>query len=1388
MLRTTLEGEKDEVMNITKRLTTIVDLYRDLGYRRRAGFVAWQAFVQNLRLPGEENFDALFSGLAIQFTPSNAFDSILWVHYTESHSTEDAARRLFLRCPGTPANLIPLTVPETSLWFRGSSGGVRSGTLAHTFFKPNRSAKRWWTKSHRMLPERLTYRHTGWASLQASAVWIMIQRLKADLRFDDVTDISWEMALRLTGFIFSLLDCWPDYLDEIRTEACLDDLRRLAVMRSPDQPRIADPSASFFTSDISGNADSQCRHHKIQGGLANGSLLKRSSGILRQLVDLLEVPTHGLPSVHPTTGERVPSQLSQSTDSAVYNTNSDRPPGLFYYAPTELNGKTQENFKVIDWVCEEPVAIELMVDNLLPVSLRLSDIRIELSQVFTGPITCTSTPNASTNVLLSSGRPGPVLVHLEAFRVSLEKSVTGVRTPLGTRHRASTPFTTAYGVELNQACLLESAHFKYLHPYVKLDAVWQRRLGHVRCTIPAKTIGNRLVIHVVPPTSMLLAVDNQPHAIESSARSYYRVSGISYRLVDFGAMHACLRVPSDLLYLDPVVNLPHEIPQTPVHERHLSHSSSSALSISSGLRSSATCETDSALNSILPSDSLPQHPIVSLIRNLFFDLPAIRLRPAMPRLCIFPGIARSAPTLTEAANFLPQLTVPLVNTDNTAKLTTSPLDISAPKFHIPVSEHWSQHVATLFHVSVYPYESRWLPLRIFVRDEAQQATTSPQSHVIPPTASRQLNVLHISVKSTDESAQLLRKLNLIPNDLVKCHNWDSIQRKMPFPVCNKQIAMTPVVCISDGVYLEDDSVSPTHATECGLIWLSFHSEAFWRNLYRWFTQPLRRKDQDMKDIGFRNSQAVMLEIHIEYALDAPCKENHSTIHTNGPQLFPEQPTLARRVGIGIHLSLLSSKHSPLLLYYPQLTFRDELERQSSDSKVPNSMGIAANVDPESKALFSCTLRARLPASLVPRHLRSPGRQYRVRLEVSSKWTTPGAQLDQPAFTISTPWTSLFEQNSHIPVSTRISTQALSPVSAELDGPVSPFVYTTTEMFHSLGDLDAIAVSETTSSDHLTYHHHINLPMEQLSNVVFGSGDVHLVNSKELSTDEIGLPLPMNTEATIHLIESHIWITWKSWLDGRLSHSPNTSSMERLNVMLPDSRFYRFGRLCLAAHNVELPVPEQPSLADAQAKSTVSRYWFGNVFTNLASTAGLLWCHNLHLTLNMPKPMSRPEFPEFNLQNICHSCLGDSAGRKILPSFSRCMSQPTESFSSHMPKATTSQPLGGLDEINENTPWDSAANPAPHRRFSIPEFRHPRQLQGVPANLLPSFLHICVPLMSPLPLRVESRVAYNPMDDLHVVDPRKQTTGSYVFVVSVLRLQLNKRYHILQLWVRKHLDK
>ncbi|KAF6771403.1 hypothetical protein AHF37_08338, partial [Paragonimus kellicotti] len=425
---------------------------------------------------------------------------------------------------------------------------------------------------------------------------------------------------------------------------------------------------------------------------------------------------------------------------------------------------------------------------------------------------------------------------------------------------------------------------------------------------------------------------------------------------------------------------------------------------------------------------------------------------------------------------------------------------------------------------------------------------------------------------------------------------------LPLPIINKEL---DAFVLSDQPDV-DEEITPIRATECGLLWLNFKSEPIWEAVSKFAINSSDTTQTVDRELSFRFSKTLRLEFEVEYAVEVSSNLLGCSF-------------LSRRVSLGIHLTALSSKHAPILLYYPQLSFRDEPFDDNSDSDGENSD--CADEDrstrPEvirSKTFFNCTLRARLSPSLVPRiawqstlhgrllpssefrassaelltkrkvvlpdprfyrhgrfllgahdaelssaerqigiidpktdrhvlptpkpwygtafstlgsmagPVRLLQRQYRVRLEINTRWRTTGLVFGDSNTQLSylrTPWTTLTEQTFNSRASYSPTKASQPPEFFRMDSALSSNAVSCIEYPDDSTSRDE-SMSQTASTDRL--YQHVCLPLDCVSDTLFTGKRMMLINPDTYRPDEVGLPILAYKRALIHLLESHIEVS------------------------------------------------------------------------------------------------------------------------------------------------------------------------------------------------------------------------------------------------------------------------
>ncbi|CAH8489841.1 unnamed protein product [Heterobilharzia americana] len=1244
----------------------------------------------------------------------------------------------------------------------------------------------------------LPFRSVGWCELQLKVMYYLINQYKAKINLEDTSEISWDIGLKLIGYCFSVLDSWPEYTDETGCISCMDDLCRLAVLRCPDQP-INAPSMTIlnYCSEI-GQFRRWPRSHRVV--YSNGHC--RFNGIKevqikpneRQMLDLVEIPVHQLPLVRLVTIPPIPSHFiphsiskgaaenvvplsksrvvvirtgrTQSKQSDVYALDSPKSTGPFVYNPFQNDNHCSSKNSVVDWVCEEPGYIELVVDNKLPIDLRISGVYVELMPTNGGPtkeasisrlssVTSDYDSSLGSSTMNGCSETSSSFIHLEAvcLIVKTSQSVKVIQT----KHLANPQFEDAktqvkeggFSGQLESGCLLEEADFYRQFPNCNAERFWRRSTSDVNCKLPSRTSGIRLSIAVVPTLDMLLSGSSSD---QSNTSNQYRVVGITYRLVDCGGMRVCLRPPFKFIYS---VSASGESSNRG-RERHLSGSSSSTFST---VRSSWTFGSEAIFpNGISGTSEFDNEHLLSNALGIQFSLlPLIRLQPAMPRLCIFPGRVCSAFSLEEASDILKNES----NVQHVCDLAKQLHFLGLSKFRVPDPSKWSNRVAAVLDLSIFPYETRWLPVELYIRDENRpnipmnyknNGDNSSENYNLSRiydsighyySIKRHLNLLHFNVKLVSNNLSLLTKLNLTATDFIQCIGIDDIRKKFPLPVENHEVpGSLPKEC-SDF----DDHLLPFYATHVGVIWLRFDSEKYWQTIAN-----RSSTDSELNDL-VRNVQvqSIYIELEIEYAVDAvqstPSSERNETPSNLNP--LP-----ARRISLGFKLKLLSSNCCPLNVHDLMLTFEDEplssednTKRYQLKSKF-NPPLFGENV--QAQTLLYGSIETNLSHIFLPYVVLKPEHrlQYRLELELKENWGGQSQGSNSPV-RLSSAWVRYLLPNRMNSISKRQLSLSVVGVTKSVNGT-------------TVNNLDA----DSDTLDGLETTHQIRLPLIGISDLVFSSRMMRLVNPKQLKSNELGIPVPVKSEVPGTVLESNIKIFWYSRLHARWISSPKLPESHLISGLSEQyeeislcSRFHRYGRLVLSSHECQI---DPKWFSNESLSIPLSKPWYEYSFLNPGSSAGLLWAHNIWIDISLnplsegksqsnfrTAPIKKPN-PQ---SQLCLQCRQDFSVLRKTSAFTRRISS-TSLLSPAEPKLSLTALKSQVNALKADMGSDG-------RKISMPDLRGSQQsAMYIDKDNLYTSSRICTYPLNPVSISITCGARQNLFQNIRMqIDSQATDSGN-----------------------------
>ncbi|KAF7237856.1 hypothetical protein EG68_10753 [Paragonimus skrjabini miyazakii] len=204
-----------------------------------------------------------------------------------------------------------------------------------------------------------------------------------------------------------------------------------------------------------------------------------------------------------------------------------------------------------------------------------------------------------------------------------------------------------------------------------------------------------------------------------------------------------------------------------------------------------------------------------------------------------------------------------------------------------------------------------------------------------------------------------------------------------------------------------------------------------------------------------------------------------------------------------------------------LNFKSEPVWEAVSKLAINSSDTTQTLDRELSFRFSKTLRLEFEIEYAVDPVRLLQRQYRVHLEINTRWKTTrlvfGDWNTQPSC-LRTPWTTLTEQTFSSRASYSPTKTSQLPELFRMDSALSSNAVSCIEYPDDSTSRDE-PMSRTTSADGL--YQHLCLPLDCTGDTLFAGKPMLLINPDTYSPDEVGLPIPAHKRALIHLLESHI---------------------------------------------------------------------------------------------------------------------------------------------------------------------------------------------------------------------------------------------------------------------------
>ncbi|KAL5110212.1 hypothetical protein TcWFU_004213 [Taenia crassiceps] len=343
--------------------------------------------------------------------------------------------------------------------------------------------------------------------------------------------------------------------------------------------------------------------------------------------------------------------------------------------------------------------------------------------------------------------------------------------------------------------------------------------------------------------------------------------------------------------------------------------------------------------------------------------PPIRMCPPLPRLCLLAGACThkrvERVTRPPCGSILDSLA--------TVAPSFSPCLRLASSLN---SQETKQNICDVI-VDLHPYETRWLPIQLFVGKNACSFAESlkmsrDQRHY---ESESYLNVLYISLQATLSGNKFLQKYNLLLGQFLQIPNVLDVKQKLPFKLTSMAATQHRQLedCEADGC--------------CSTLWLKVDSGAFWD---AWFHDPSASRCP--------GPQSLVAQLCIEFAADvAPA----TTQEENWTRVV-----IGRRVRVGIEIRFLTSLDAPIRILSPQLRH----EVMASDNSPTD-----------------CTFQFKLESVLSPelRKVIQPSshcRFYRIEAEVEFFWyrSIYSVRNNMKALPLATQWTSfVMNENAEI---------------------------------------------------------------------------------------------------------------------------------------------------------------------------------------------------------------------------------------------------------------------------------------------------------------------------------------------------------------------------------------
>uniref|UniRef100_A0A0X3PJW7 Trafficking protein particle complex subunit 9 n=1 Tax=Schistocephalus solidus TaxID=70667 RepID=A0A0X3PJW7_SCHSO len=744
----------------------------------------------------------------------------------------------------------------------------------------------------------------GWPSLQKEILANAADRLCAYIKTEqeNLKDASWDQCTLLIGLLFSLLNGWNQCLDESHVEKYVETLKAVSCACPSDQP-TPPPSTTLASSlqrlrKCSLNSPSPTPVSPLVIGPLDANWL-RSSADLRTLPDIVEIPVNRLPIVRHIRVIGLPNHLlpallsAEAVNSATPLEESVQPVDKGYKYNSFFLKKP---LFITDSLKTQVEFIDWVCNDVCYVEVVFkNELPIELNlRDFALELSCSPSSNSKSET--PQGQQNITLMAAQTYVI--------------TGSSKDSLYLPQYS-----GCLFREVGWRLMN-----DVVDSPTSGQV--VIPGKS-SIRIVFGVIPPAWML-----------DTGVEVWTISAISYLLVTFGNFrvyrnlrHSCVR---EAAYGDVAETVPEcgEASEPKVVD------SVSGLSV----------------------DPIDIAPITDA------SLPPLRICPPLPRLCLLLGPCASQ-------KFVDNPTEDSQRMDN-----VSPGGDITSQFEMDEAGVWSDFTSSVLvtnrnlkHESkknfcdivihLHPYETRWLPLKLFALENAcpSGAVGVSSSH-----STGLLNVLHFSLQSTSSTNDFLQSRGLLLGQFLQCLGVETIKAKMPLKL--RSLEAPKHCCVKD----------QTEAGYCGQLWLKTDSGAFWD----WWLQTANSTQCP-------GHQTLTAQLCIEFASNV------------GSVSIQEVSAVGRRVRLGIQLHFLPAFFAPIRVTHHRLVCGT------------NGIFHEAAESPPNLSKDSCFFRFQLEM-VTPQQgkaLPPPNaccRFYRVEVDLELMWCGVSL-LNKSPLTIATPW-------------------------------------------------------------------------------------------------------------------------------------------------------------------------------------------------------------------------------------------------------------------------------------------------------------------------------------------------------------------------------------------------